>query len=113
MSTPTGSTRSVRRWAVARRIRQGATHMGATISVRNVAKGFHLNRRGHFVVLQDICFGVAAGEFLMIVGPSGCRKNSLLHLMCVLTEPDDRRIGMDDSPISGQRCSWTYIVHDV
>ncbi len=75
--------------------------MGATISVRNVAKGFHLNRRGHFVVLQDISFDVAAGEFLVLVGPSGCGKTTLLDLIGGLTEPDNGSILVDGRPIAG------------
>src|SRR5258708_10962088 len=111
MSTPTGSTRSVRRWAVARRIRQGATHMGATISVRNVAKGFHLNRRGHFVVLQDISFDVAAGEFLVLVGPSGCGKTTLLDLIGGLTEPDNGSILVAGRPIAVPGPGMGIVVH--
>ncbi|CAG4888914.1 ABC transporter ATP-binding protein [Paraburkholderia saeva] len=75
--------------------------MGATISVRNIAKGFHLNRRGHFVVLQDVSFDVAAGEFLALVGPSGCGKTTLLDLIGGLTRPDSGAILVDGNPIAG------------
>ncbi|MGF6757020.1 ABC transporter ATP-binding protein [Paraburkholderia sp. GAS42] len=75
--------------------------MGATISVRNIAKGFHLNRRGHFVVLQDVSFDVAAGEFLVLVGPSGCGKTTLLDLIGGLTTPDSGSILVGGNPIAG------------
>jgi NitT/TauT family transport system ATP-binding protein len=75
--------------------------MGAAISVRNVAKGFHLNRRGHFCVLKDVSFKVAAGEFVALVGPSGCGKTTLLDLVAGLAKPDRGQILINDRPIEG------------
>jgi NitT/TauT family transport system ATP-binding protein len=75
--------------------------MSASISVRNVAKGFHLNRRGNFVVLQDVSFEVRAGEFVVLVGPSGCGKTTLLDLIGGLTEPDGGSILLGGKPITG------------
>jgi len=76
-------------------------HMGATISVRDVSKGFDLNRRGHFVVLRDVSFEVRAGEFLVVVGPSGCGKTTLLDLLGGLTLPDAGSILLDGKRIEG------------
>ncbi len=75
--------------------------MGATISVRDISKGFHLNRRGHFVVLRDVSFEVRAGEFLVLVGPSGCGKTTLLDLLGGLTQPDAGSILLDGKRIEG------------
>ena len=75
--------------------------MGASISVRNVAKGFHLTRRGHFSVLEDVSFKVAAGEFVALVGPSGCGKTTLLDLIAGLARPDRGQILINDQPIEG------------
>jgi NitT/TauT family transport system ATP-binding protein len=75
--------------------------MSAAITVRNVSKAFHLNRRGHFVVLQDVSFEVAAGEFVVLVGPSGCGKTTLLDLIGGLTKPDGGTIHVGGRPIQG------------
>jgi NitT/TauT family transport system ATP-binding protein len=75
--------------------------MSASISVRNIAKGFHRNRRGNFVVLQDVSFEVRAGEFVVLVGPSGCGKTTLLDLIGGLTEPDGGSILLGGKPITG------------
>jgi NitT/TauT family transport system ATP-binding protein len=75
--------------------------MSAAISVRNVAKSFHLNRRGHYVVLEDVSFEVAAGEFAVLVGPSGCGKTTLLDLIGGLTTPDRGTIHLGGKPIEG------------
>ncbi|TCG09722.1 ABC transporter ATP-binding protein [Paraburkholderia steynii] len=75
--------------------------MSASISVRNVGKGFHLNRRGHFVVLEDVSFDVAPGEFVALVGPSGCGKTTLLDLIGGLTLPDRGQILVGGREIDG------------
>ncbi|SAL00628.1 ABC transporter [Caballeronia arationis] len=80
---------------------RGKAHMSAAITVRNVSKAFHLNRRGHFVVLQDVSFEVAAGEFVVLVGPSGCGKTTLLDLIGGLTKPDGGTIHVGGRPIQG------------
>jgi NitT/TauT family transport system ATP-binding protein len=75
--------------------------MGASISVRNVGKGFDLKRRGHFSVLDDVSFHVGAGEFVALVGPSGCGKTTLLDLIAGLAKPDRGQILIDNRLIEG------------
>ncbi|MFM0004860.1 ABC transporter ATP-binding protein [Paraburkholderia dipogonis] len=75
--------------------------MGAAIGVRNVTKGFHLKRRGHFSVLEDVSFTVQAGEFITLVGPSGCGKTTLLDLIAGLAKPDRGQILVDGQAIEG------------
>ncbi|MGF6980574.1 NitT/TauT family transport system ATP-binding protein [Paraburkholderia atlantica] len=75
--------------------------MGAAIGVRNVTKGFHLKRRGHFSVLEDVSFNVVAGEFVTLVGPSGCGKTTLLDLIAGLAKPDRGQILVDGRAVEG------------
>ncbi|WP_041735567.1 ATP-binding cassette domain-containing protein [Paraburkholderia atlantica] len=75
--------------------------MGAAIGVRNVTKGFHLKRRGHFSVLEDVEFNVVAGEFVTLVGPSGCGKTTLLDLIAGLAKPDRGQILVDGRAVEG------------
>jgi sulfonate transport system ATP-binding protein len=42
---------------------------------------------GDLLVLDDITFGIEDGEFLVIVGPTGCGKTTLVKLLIGLLEP--------------------------
>ncbi|MFN0149840.1 MAG: ABC transporter ATP-binding protein [bacterium] len=52
-------------------------------------------RRGATQILDDVSLSVADGEFLVVVGPSGSGKSSLLRIVAGLEAPDagDVRIG--------------------
>jgi len=52
-------------------------------------------RRGATQILDDVSLSVADGEFLVVVGPSGSGKSSLLRIVSGLEAPDagDVRIG--------------------
>jgi len=75
--------------------------MSASIDVRRVAKGYRVNRRDRFAVLDDVSFHVAAGEFVSLVGPSGCGKTTLLDLIGGLTQPDSGEILIDGRKVKG------------
>ena len=49
------------------------------ITVKNLTKKF-----GELLVLDDINFTVGQGEFLCIVGPTGCGKTTFLNLLSKL-----------------------------
>jgi ABC-type Fe3+/spermidine/putrescine transport system ATPase subunit len=46
------------------------------IEVKSLTKRF-----GELLVLNDISFNVAQGEFLAIVGPTGCGKTTFLNCL--------------------------------
>ena len=65
----------------------------ALLEFNNVVKRF-----GSTVVVDDISFTVAPGEFFTLLGPSGCGKTTMLRLLAGLEEPDSGEI------ILGGRC---------
>jgi NitT/TauT family transport system ATP-binding protein len=55
--------------------------------------------------LNDVSFGVRAGEFVTVVGPSGCGKSTLLRNASGLTEPTQGTVQVD-------RGSLGYVFQD-
>jgi NitT/TauT family transport system ATP-binding protein len=54
-----------------------------------------------FTALDDITLDVLSGEFLALVGPSGCGHSTLLDLLGGLEAPTSGRILLDGRPIVG------------
>ena len=59
----------------------------------------HLTKRfGDLLVLDDISFNIKKGEFVCIVGPTGCGKTTFLNLLTRLIEPTSGEILIDGQP---------------
>src|SRR4051794_9469697 len=51
------------------------------ISLRAATKRFPTKDGGAFTAIRDVTLDVAAGEFVAIVGPTGCGKSTTLSLV--------------------------------
>lgn len=63
------------------------------IEVRNLTKYF-----GDLHVLDDVSFNVREGEFLCVVGPTGCGKTTFLNLLTKLIPETSGTIKIDGVP---------------
>ena len=52
---------------------------------------------GDLLVLNDISFNVKKGDFVCIVGPTGCGKTTFLNLLVKLIEPTSGQILIDET----------------
>ena len=70
------------------------------LSVERVAKTF-ASGKGEFVALTEIDLAIRKGEFVTLIGHSGCGKTTLLNLVAGLTEPSEGAIVLDRKHVAG------------
>ena len=70
------------------------------ISVQAVAKVF-AGKHGEVRALHDLSLDVQDGEFVVIVGASGCGKTTLLNLVAGFDAPTEGQILLDGKPVTG------------
>lgn len=64
------------------------------LSLLSVCKVFDGGGR-KVTALDDVSFEIARGEFMCLVGTSGCGKSTILSLVAGLSEPSDGRVILD------------------
>ena len=70
--------------------------------VENISKAFTDGPRP-LQALQPVSFGLAAGEFVCLLGPSGSGKSTLLRIVGGLVAPDGGRLRLDGEPYTTPR----------
>src|SRR5216117_3120216 len=69
------------------------------LSIENVSKCF-LSASGNVLALDRVSLNVAEGEFLCLVGASGCGKTTLLNIIAGLEKADNGTVLADGKPIT-------------
>lgn len=77
------------------------------VSVKNLTKSF-----GDLLVLNNISFDVKKGEFLCIVGPTGCGKTTFLNSLTKLYDIDSGSITINGEPIDLKKHDIAYIFQE-
>ncbi|MCY1343221.1 Aliphatic sulfonates import ATP-binding protein SsuB [compost metagenome] len=88
-----------------------AVRQSAALQVRNLSKQYRIEDR-QLPVLENIDLQVLPGEFVSIVGASGCGKSSLLRLIVGLESEYDGEILLDGAPISGTSLERGIVFQD-
>ncbi len=73
--------------------------MRTKIEVNGIRKGFGSNG-GELQVVEDVSLTVGDGEFVAIVGQSGCGKTTLMNMVAGFVQPDAGSILIDGMPRS-------------
>ena len=68
----------------------------AWLSIEGIAR-----RYGERPVFRDVWFGVERGEFVALIGHSGCGKTTILNILAGLEAPDAGVIVMDGREVAG------------
>lgn len=79
------------------------------LKIENVNRTYYDESDNHVEVLQNINLTVRRGEFLSIIGSSGCGKTTLLRLIAGLDEPESGTLVLDGKQISGPDPQRGYV----
>lgn len=79
----------------------------AKVKVRGLTKKF-----GDLLVLDNISFDVKKGDFLCIVGPTGCGKTTFLNLLVKLLEPTEGQILIDGEPADPKKHNMAFVFQE-
>ena len=77
------------------------------VQVTNLTKKF-----GDLLVLDDISFHVRQGEFLCIVGPTGCGKTTFLNSLTKLYDLTAGEILINGEPVNLKKHNIAYILQE-
>jgi sulfonate transport system ATP-binding protein len=77
------------------------------VQVRNLTKQFD-----DLLVLDDISFHVYEGEFLCIVGPTGCGKTTFLNVLSKLIPPSSGDIYIDGEPADPRKHNLSFVFQE-
>ncbi len=77
------------------------------VKVRDLTKCF-----GDLKVLDNISFDIKKGEFLCIVGPTGCGKTTFLNLLTRLIPPTSGEILIDGVPADPQKHNISFVFQE-
>jgi NitT/TauT family transport system ATP-binding protein len=81
---------------------QHAPDRGAyAIELRDVTKRFLTPAGKAFTAIRDINMAVAPGEFVAVVGPTGCGKSTTLGLISGLERPSEGEVEVMGAPVQG------------
>ncbi|AUC54977.1 MAG: ABC transporter ATP-binding protein [Sagittula sp.] len=71
------------------------------LSVEKLTQSFPDGKGGTMTVFEDATFGVEKGEFVCILGHSGCGKSTIMNILAGLAEPTSGVVKMDGFEVSG------------
>lgn len=77
------------------------------VEVINLCKNF-----GSLEVLKNCNFNIKKGEFVCVVGPTGCGKTTFLNTLTCLTPPTSGQILIDGEPANPQKHNLSFVFQE-
>ena len=71
------------------------------LSIERLTQRYPDGKGGEFTVFEDASFGIEKGEFVCILGHSGCGKSTIMNILAGLAEPSSGVVKMDGVAVSG------------
>lgn len=73
----------------------------------------HLTKRfGELLVLDNLSFDIKKGEFVCVVGPTGCGKTTFLNLLSCLIEPTQGKLLIDGQPANPGKYEIAFLFQE-
>ena len=83
------------------------------IQFTNVSKTFtRIDTKGILHAVQDVSFAARSGEFIAIVGKSGCGKSTMLRMIAGLIKPTSGSIKIDGKEVNSTNPDIGYMFQD-
>ena len=79
------------------------------IELRDVTKRFRTPSGDIYTALRDLNLSVGAGEFVSVVGPTGCGKSTTLALISGLTPASSGEVLVQGKPVDGIGDNLGYV----
>jgi NitT/TauT family transport system ATP-binding protein len=86
-----------------------ATAGPPAIELRDVTKRFRTPSGDIYTALRDLNLTVGAGEFVSVVGPTGCGKSTTLALISGLTPASSGEVLVQGKPVNGIGDNLGYV----
>ena len=77
------------------------------VEVNHLCKSF-----GDLEVLKDCSFRIKDGDFVCVVGPTGCGKTTFLNLLTCLTEPTSGEILLDGERADPRKHNIAFVFQE-
>ncbi len=71
------------------------------LEIDGLAKRFSTDDGTQLTVFENVDFDIAKGEFVCIIGHSGCGKSTIMNVLAGLDEPTEGAVTMDGKEVSG------------
>lgn len=77
------------------------------VEVKNLTKRF-----GDLLVLDDMSFNIRKGEFVCVVGPTGCGKSTFLNCLTRIHMPSEGDLFIDGVPANPQKHNISFVFQE-
>jgi len=71
------------------------------LNIEKLTQKFPDGNGGEFTVFENASFGIEKGEFVVILGHSGCGKSTIMNILAGLAEPTKGAVVMDGQEVRG------------
>ncbi|MGB3405924.1 MAG: ABC transporter ATP-binding protein [Jannaschia sp.] len=71
------------------------------LSIENLTQRYPDGAGGELTVFENANFGVETGEFVVILGHSGCGKSTIMNILAGLADPTEGVVIMDGQEVKG------------